>query len=253
MLKNVFIVEDEKPNADRLKRIILKVRPDIQILGVEDSVVSSISWLSRHEAPDLIMMDVRLADGLSFEIFKHVNISCPVIFTTAYDEYAVKAFKHNGVDYLLKPIEEDELREALNKCDSMLVNNNETAFSIEGLLNQLQPKNYRSRFLLPYRDGYKSILTEHIAYFHSELGVNRAQLFDGNSESIPQTLEELEKQLDPKIFFRANRQFIVNIQAVAHIHNYFNGKLKLDLHQNPETEILVSREKAPLLKSWMDY
>ncbi|OOV20465.1 DNA-binding response regulator [Flavobacterium sp. LM4] len=252
-LNNILIVEDEKPNADRLKRLLKKLRPQSKIVSIEESIVDTVSWLSKNDTPDLIMMDVRLADGLSFEIFSQIEIKCPVIFTTAFDEYAVKAFKYNSIDYLLKPIEEEELETSLNRYETFIESIPYINTAIGGLLNYIQPKEYRSRFLLPHRDGFKTILVEDILYFFTELGINYAVLNNGATETIPQTLEELEKQLDPKTFFRANRQYIVHIDSVKHLHNYFNGKMKLEIKNNPNVEIVVSREKASSLKTWMDF
>lgn len=251
MINRILIIEDEKPNADRLQRLIKTIRPKASIVAVLDSIADSVDWFNTNDNPDVVMMDVRLADGISFDIFARVNINCPIIFTTAYDEYAVRAFKYNSIDYLLKPVEPEELESAFEKLESFVAGQQEK--SLEGLLNYLKPKEFRSRFLLPYRDGYKSLLVEDITYFYSELKITRATLYTGTEEIVPQTLEELEQQLDPKLFFRANRQFIVYINAIQQIHNYFNGKLKIDIKNDPDVEIIVSREKANLLKNWLDF
>lgn len=253
-INKILIVEDERPNADRLKRLLLKLRPHIEILSVENSITSTVNWLENNVVPDVIMMDVRLADGLSFEIFNKHEVKSAVIFTTAYDEYAVQAFKYNSVDYLLKPIEEEELDAALKRYETFMEAVPVVGSAIEGLLNYIQPKDYRKRFLIAHRDGYKTVLAEDILYFYTELGISKAMLnTTGVVENIPQTLEELEKQLDPKFFFRANRQFIIHIDSVKQIFNHFNGKLKLELRKQPEMEVIVSREKASIFKSWMDY
>ena len=252
-ISKILIIEDEKPNADRLKRLLLKLRPSAEILSVEESVSSAVNWLTNNDVPDLIMMDIRLSDGLSFEIFNRFDVKTPVIFTTAYDEYAVKAFKYNSVDYLLKPIEEEELENALKKYESSKEISPFSETAIEGLLNYIQPKEYRKRFLLAHRDGYKTVLAEDILYFYTEHGVSKTMLKTGMIETVPQTLEELEKQLDPKVFFRANRQFIIHIDSVIHVLNHFNGKLKLELKKQPEIDVIVSREKASIFKTWMDY
>ncbi|WP_347218181.1 LytTR family DNA-binding domain-containing protein [Chryseobacterium sp.] len=252
-INKILIVEDERPNADRLKRLLLKLRPHIEILSVEDSITSTVNWLENNVVPDIIMMDIRLADGLSFEIFNKHEVKSAVIFTTAYDEYAVQAFKYNSIDYLLKPIEEEELDAALKRYETFMEAVPVVGSAIEGLLNYIQPKDYRKRFLIVHRDGYKTVLAEDILYFYTELGISKAMLNTGVVENIPQTLEELEKQLDPKFFFRANRQFIIHIDSVKQILNHFNGKLKLELRKQPEMEVIVSREKASIFKSWMDY
>jgi DNA-binding LytR/AlgR family response regulator len=226
MIQKVLIIEDEKPNADRLERLIKSVRPNAQIVDVLECICESIEWFESHEMPDVVMMDIRLSDGLSFEIFEKTTISCPIIFTTAYDEYAVKAFKYNSIDYLLKPVELDELERAFQKLES--TSSAPEPASLANLLNYFQPKDFRTRFLLPYRDGYKSLQINDISYFYSKLKITRAKLHNGTEEIIPLTMEELEEQLNPKDFFRANRQFIIHVDAIEQIHNYFNGKLKID-------------------------
>ncbi|MFD1630729.1 LytR/AlgR family response regulator transcription factor [Pseudopedobacter beijingensis] len=253
MIRKILIIEDEKPNADRLKRLLKLIEPDAEVLTVLESIADCIAWftVSTENYPDVVMMDIRLSDGLSFEIFDKIQIKCPVIFTTAYDEYAVKAFKFNSVDYLLKPVEQDELQQAFDKLKSQSADR--SVSSIENLLNFLKPRAYRTRFLLPYRDGYKTIQTAEVAFFQSEMKLTKARLYNGKDEIVPQTLEELEQELDPKQFFRANRQFIIHIEAIQYIHNHFNSKLKIDIKNNPEVEVLVSREKATLLKNWMDF
>ncbi|HWV33709.1 MAG TPA: LytTR family DNA-binding domain-containing protein [Dyadobacter sp.] len=251
MIDTILIVEDEKPNADRLRRLIKAIRPKAEIVAVLESITETVEWLGQHPQPDLVMIDVRLSDGLSFEIFEKVRIECPVIFTTAYDEYAVRAFKYNSIDYLLKPVEQDELENAFTEAEKLT---RRVDFrSLEGLLNFVQPKEFRSRFLLPFKDGYKTVLVSDVIYFHSEFKITRACLTDGSEEVLVQTMEELEQQLNPKAFFRANRQFIIHIDAISRIHHHFNGKLKIDIRDHPELEVLVSREKANVLKAWLDY
>lgn len=251
MITRILIVEDEKPNADRLKRLIKVVRPQAQIITVLEGIADTIEWLAANPHPDVVMLDVRLSDGLSFEILERITIEIPVIFTTAYDEYAVKAFKYNSIDYLLKPVEEDELAAAFDKLERGATKNSHVA--LESLMNYFQPKEFRNRFLLPYKDGYKSLLVDEVTFFYSEHKVTHAKLASGAEELIPQTMEELEQQLNPRHFFRANRQFIIHIDAIAQVHNYFNGKLKVDVRNAPDLELIVSREKAHLFKTWLDF
>lgn len=251
MISKIVIIEDEKLNADRLKRLIKAIKPQAEVIATLDSVSDSIGWFKASSMPDMVMMDIKLSDGLSFEIFEQIKIDCPIIFTTAFDEYAVKAFKYNSIDYLLKPIDQEELQCAMERLEDW--KKEQYSKSLDGLLNYLKPKDYRSRFLLSYRDGYKSLLVNEVAYFYSELKITYAQLYSGNKEVIPQTLEELESELNPKFFFRANRQFIIHIDAILHIHNFFNGKLKLALKKHSDVEVIVSRDKASLLKTWMNY
>jgi len=251
-ITNVLIIEDEKLNADRLKRLLKEIKSSIVILDVLDNIADSIQWFKTNELPDLVMMDIRLSDGLSFEILESIKIDCPIIFTTAFDEYAVRAFKFNSIDYLLKPVEKTELENAIQKLDH-LKDKQINQQPIQSLLDFIYPKDFRLRFLIPFKDGYKTILVEEILYFYSEFKLTHAQLKCGTVEIVPQTMEELEQQLNPKVFFRANRQFVIHIDAIKRLHNHFNGKLKIEIKNNDQVEILVSREKAQLLKNWLDY
>lgn len=253
MIRNVVIIEDEKLNADRLVRLLKEIRPETHINAVIESISDTINWLSNNQQPDVIFMDIRLCDGISFEIFEKTTINSPVIFTTAYDEYAVKAFKYNSIDYLLKPVKSEELKAAIEKLESTKLSFNLSA--LDELTNFLSSKKeYRTRFLLPYRDGYKSLLVERIAFIYTENRITYAQIRDESQIVVlPHTMEELEQQLDPRQFFRTNRQYIVHIDAIQKIFNHFNGKLKVELKHFSETEILISREKASAFKQWLDY
>ncbi len=248
----ILIVEDESINASRLKRLLEELEPNCEILGIIDTVVDTVEWLKSNPCPDLITMDIRLADGLSFAIFDEINITCPVIFTTAYDEYAIRAFKVNSIDYLMKPIEKTELEFALTKFKSL--NKNETSVTnIAGILKELIEKPvFRMRFLVTYRDGYKSVDVSDIDFIYSEFKTSNLFLKSGVVISIPQTMEELEQELDPNIFFRANRQFFIRAESIKSISNYFNAKLKIQLKLDPEREVIISREKTPFFKQWMD-
>ncbi|KAF2337463.1 MAG: LytTR family DNA-binding domain-containing protein [Flavobacterium nitrogenifigens] len=248
----ILIVEDESINASRLKRLLEELEPNCEILGIIDTVVDTVAWLNSNPTPDLITMDIRLADGLSFAIFDEINITCPVIFTTAYDEYAIRAFKVNSIDYLMKPIEKNELEFALTKFKSL--NKNESnVTNIAGILKELIEKPvFRMRFLVTYRDGYKSVDVSDIDFIYSEFKTSNLFLKSGVIISIPQTMEELEQELDPNIFFRANRQFFIRAESIKSIANYFNAKLKIQLKLDPEREVIISREKTPFFKQWMD-
>ncbi|MET3026144.1 LytTR family DNA-binding domain-containing protein [Flavobacterium sp. UW10123] len=248
----ILIVEDESINASRLKRLLEELEPDCEILGIIDTVVDTVAWLNSNPSPDLITMDIRLADGLSFAIFDEINITCPVIFTTAYDEYAIRAFKVNSIDYLMKPIEKSELEFALTKFKSL--NKNEASVTnIAGILKELiQKPVFRMRFLVTYRDGYKSVDVSDIDFIYSEFKTSNLFLKSGVIISIPQTMEELEQELNPNIFFRANRQFFIRAESIKSIANYFNAKLKIQLKLDPEREVIISREKTPFFKQWMD-
>lgn len=252
-MKKILILEDEKPNSDRIQRLMLKIRPNIQIAGVLTSVKKTVDWLSENECPDLIIMDIQLADGISFEVFNLAEVTCPVIFTTAYDEYAIKAFKYNSIDYLLKPIEKEQLEAAIVKFEKSVQQSNLEYPLIEELIAQIQQKDYRTRFLLPYRDGYKKVSVEDIAFFYSNLNISYAVLFNGEQNVVPHTLETLEQELEPKNFFRVNRQYIVHVNSIEKVHNFFNGKLKLKVKNCADDDLIVSRTKAPLFKTWLDY
>lgn len=250
---NILIIEDEHPNAERLKRLVLAIKPQAVILDVLDTVAGSVDWLKSNPVPDLILMDIRLADGISFEIFNQVEVKSPIIFTTAYDEYAVRAFKFNSIDYLLKPVEEEELRAALEKISRR----NEDASAIltdrlKGVIDALENKKIRTRFLIPHKDGYKILTANDVSFFHSEHRITYAHLPSGKNEVVPQNMEELEEQLDPILFFRLNRQYIVNINAIDKVYNHFNSKLKITFLDYPLQEAFVSRERAPVFKAWLD-
>lgn len=249
----VLIVEDEKHNASRLQRLLADISPDFIVLGVLETVRESINWLKKEVTPDVILMDIRLSDGLSFEIFEKVDVICPIIFTTSYDEYAVRAFKVNGIAYLLKPIEKDELEIALKKADREK-QKNATSLELEQLLHLFKERApvFRKRFLLPGYNGYKTISVEEIDYFYTEQKISYLVTKGGNSEMLAQTMNELEDELDPDEFFRANRQYIFHIDCVKMIHNDSNGKLKVIIKHKQTADIIVSREKAPLLKKWLD-
>jgi len=250
MIEKIIIIEDEKLNADRLKRLIKEINPNIVILAVLDSVEDTVDWFLQNDMPDVALMDVRLSDGISFNIFDKVEVDCPIIFTTAYDEYAVQAFKSNSVDYILKPVEKSELFTALKKAEdreSILKN----IASIEQLVNFIKPKAYRSRFLTPFRDGFQTVFVNDVSCIYVEMKITKARLKSGKAITISQSMDELETQLDPKIFFRANRQFFIHIDSVKQVINHFNRKLKVVLN-DVEFEIIVSREKANLLKDWLD-
>lgn len=253
VVKKILILEDEKLNSDRIRRLLLEIRPDMEISGVLTSVKKTVDWLSENDSPDLIMMDIQLADGVSFEIFNLADVKCPVIFTTAYDEYAVKAFKYNSIDYLLKPIDQDELEAAITKFENSVQQSYQQHPLIDELLSHIQPKSYRTRFFLPYRDGYKKINVEDIAFFYSRMNMSYASLFSGEEVVVPQTLETLEQELEPKDFFRVNRQYIIHVNSIEKVHNFFNSKLKLKLKNCTDEEIIISRTKAPLFKTWLDY
>lgn len=252
----VLIIEDEAPAGRRLKKLLTEVRPEIEFLDLLDSVESSVNWLLKHPAPDLIFMDIQLADGLSFEIFNKVDVHSPVIFTTAFDEYSLRAFKVNSIDYLLKPISMDELRLSIEKYERLVgsqkAESNKT--QIDELLKSLNIKKetYKNRFLVKVGDKYYSIPTEQIAYFYTEDKAIFLLTNDKLRYPLDNSLDELEKTLNPDIFFRLNRQYIARLESIGRLHSFFNGKLKVFLKPEAEHEVIVSRDKAGILKEWLD-
>jgi two-component system response regulator LytT len=249
----ILIIEDERHNANRLQAMVKEINDEFVVCDILESVADSIEWFNSEEAPDLILMDVRLADGLCFEIFSSCTVTSPVIFTTAYDEYAIRAFKVNSIDYLLKPIHKPELEAAMMKFQQLIPHQQQDP-AIADLIEIIkkQGTNYRSRFLIPLSDGYKSVSVEEVDYIFSEFKITHLVAQDKQVYATSQTMDELEEQLDPSQFFRANRQHIISLEIIKDIHNYFNGKLKIVINKYPEVEILISREKAASFKQWLD-
>lgn len=248
----LLIIEDETHSAERLQRNILTLHPDYEIAGVTKSIAQSIDFL-KEENPDLIFSDIRLQDGLSFDIFREVKISAPIIFTTAYDQYAIEAFKFNSIDYLLKPIDPDELEAAIRKATDRLSPSRPGA-NLERLLEYLAPPvfRYRERFLVSHKDEYVTVMAEEVCFIHSQQNITRIYLPDGTSAVISATLDQLEKETNPALFFRANRQYLIRVDYIKKVNNWFNYKLKVEMAGYPQEEILISREKAASFKKWLD-
>lgn len=250
----ILIIEDEQLGADKLIRLLTSIDSSIQIVGNTRSIKSSVEWLSQHKHPDIILMDIELTDGQSFEIFNHVTIKSMVIFTTSYDEYALQAFKVNSVDYLLKPIKREEMKNALDKYQQWQKKFSSSSLSIEHLINELkhqQSKTWRSRFLVKQGQKLVSVETCDIAYFYADGRLSYFITWDKQKHVLDYTIEELEQILDPQQFYRANRAFLIHIKAISQIHNYFNGKLKLELKPAIDKDVMISREKAMEFKEWM--
>lgn len=253
----VLIIEDEIHNAKRLHKILEEIDDSIEVLGILEGVEESILWFKSNVHPDLTFMDVRLADGLSFDIFTQVDVTCPIIFTSAFDEYALRAFKVNSVDYLLKPINKRELAKSIEKYTNSVfhsISKSSLNDTLEEIANKLsrQQKSYRTRFLLPIKDSYITVLVENISYFYIDLKTVKAILFDGKTVIIPFSMEDLEEQLNPESFFRANRQYIINSKCIKKISNYFNGKLSVVTYPVTEEKLVISRDKARAFKEWLD-
>lgn len=258
----ILIVEDEALAVEKLQRLLDKYPAQIDIVGINESVKKTVQWFDQAtNLPDLILMDIHLSDGLSFDIFKQANIQTPVIFVTAYDQYALKAFKANGIDYLLKPIDYDDLKNSLDKFQSQFGQANTNAapsveVQMESLLehfSHIKQDAYKARFLVKSGNKLVPISIDQVAYFYKDEIV--FLLTKGNKKyHVNYSLDELERMLNPQLFFRANRQFIVHVQSIESIHPYFKGKLKLKLQPVPTAadEVLVSQEKSSKFKDWVD-
>jgi DNA-binding LytR/AlgR family response regulator len=236
------------------------VDADAEVVGVADSIIAAVNWLQDNPAPDLILMDIELSDGQSFEIFNRVAIKSPVIFTTSYDEYALKAFKVNSVDYLLKPIQKEDLAAALEKLGNLKniyqqTNQPAPAVSIDSLVKELQqklqPREYRKRFLVRHAQKLVSIDTDEIAYFFSDGRLNFFKTYDNRKFVVDYTMDELEEMLDPNKYFRISRSFFISVNSVDQIHDYFGNRLLLHLKPAVDKESIVSREKVTEFKKWM--
>ena len=250
---DVLIFEDEKLASERLVELLKEMRPQLNVVNSIKSVEAGVLWLQNNEQPDLIISDIQLLDGTSFEIFSEVKIECPVIFTTAYDQYAIKAFEVNSVDYLLKPIQQEKLEAALQKFEQKS-GGSSGGFNMDelrSLISSPTPE-YKSRFLVKVGQRIRAIPIEKVAYFFSRDKLTYIVSFENQKYPIDQTLEELEGLINPKDFFRVNRKFVVHFNSVADIHPYFRGRVKLGLSPDIDEEIVVSSEKTPVFKKWLD-
>ena len=251
----VLIIEDEKPAAEWLQQLILKLGYEIKISGVIDSVRGAAEWFRQNLAPDLVFMDIQLADGLSFEIFEQVNVPCPVIFTTAYEEYAVKAFKVNSVDYLLKPIALDELEAAFRKFENQVKKEEEVQPVTPDLLNKVREmlrKQYKTRFVIKVGEHLKSIPVEDIQFFYSLDKATFLCTSDFKTYIVDYSLDRISEMVDEHRFFRINRKYILSNQSIADIVFYSNSRLKIKLKKPDEESIIVSRDKVAAFKEWLD-
>jgi len=248
----VVIIEDEGFAAMRLKKMILQYNPAIEILAELESVEESVIWFKANPDPDLIFLDIQLEDDLSFAIFEQVNISSPVIFTTAFDEYAIKAFKLKSIDYLLKPIVQEELVAALKKYEEItgMQRNNLDLQSLYGLIISKEKK-YRERFSVSIGTKIKSFNISDVAYFLSEEGYTSVYLWNKSVYPLDISLNKLVPETDPELFFRINRQMLLNINAIQDIHIHSSSRLKLDVNPKIENGVFVSVDKVTEFKKWI--
>lgn len=249
----ILLIEDEIPAAKRLSKLVSQFRPEAKILEVIDSVEGAVKWLRTFEKPDLLFMDIQLSDGLSFDIFNQVEIQSPVIFTTAFDQYTLKAFKVNSVDYLLKPIDPEELEKAFLKFEKIFRQpQSYDKSAIENLLKAMKQKEFKTRFVVKNGQQLAYITIEEISYFYSEDGILCAKTNTGKRHILDYTLDQLEEVLDPSQFFRINRKIITRINAIQKISTYFNNRLKLELQPKTDLEAIVSRDRVNDFKKWLD-
>uniref|UniRef100_UPI0032175743 LytR/AlgR family response regulator transcription factor n=1 Tax=uncultured Draconibacterium sp. TaxID=1573823 RepID=UPI0032175743 len=252
----IIIVEDELHNYRLLKGMVNKLRPEWEVVEWFESVKSTVAWLESSPAPDLIFMDIQLTDGISFSIFDQVKVESMVIFTTAYDEYALQAFQVNSIDYLLKPIKEEKLRLAIEKFENHFYpaeDKNSNGPDYHEILQAITQgeKQYRKRFLVSGATSYSKLDVADIAWFNTEKRVTTAFAHDGKGHVIDLTIEKLEEQLDPELFFRTNRSTIVHINSIRKFENHFGGKLILRLVNPFKDPIIISRLKATEFKEWV--
>jgi DNA-binding LytR/AlgR family response regulator len=247
----VLIIEDERPASQKLIRLLKESDSEIKVIDVLASVEQSVNWFSENQSPELIFMDIQLEDGLCFEIFEKIRIEAPVIFTTAYDEYALKAFKVNSIDYLLKPVNPSELKNAIDKFNT--VHRTKPDYSkYESVIQQLPHQN-KERFLIKIGEHYKSVLTSDVSCFYT---LERSVFLftcSGKSYPVDYSLDRIEQLVDSKSFFRTNRNFIISYYAIQDMISYSSNRIKIILaNWNDKEDILVSRERVPNFKKWMD-
>ena len=250
-MNNVAIIEDEKLIADNLEQILKAIEPEFNVIAKIDSVEKAVEWLN-HNTPDLIFLDIQLSDGLSFEIFNQVNCKIPVIFITAYDQYALKAFKVNSVDYLLKPINVDELRTSINKYKELKSNNLSPA-NFENLINTLMGNSteYKKSFVVYAGEKIIRIKTDDVAYFYSSEKSSFLKTFEGNEYDIEYSLDKLETFLNPDSFFRISRKFIINQDSIQNMYSLSKSRIKIELSPNPNEEIFVSIARTSNFRKWL--
>lgn len=247
----VIIIEDEKPATERLKTLLKEYDPAVEVVACLESIEETVQYLKQHAHPDLLLLDIHLSDGHSFEIFKQITYNKPVIFTTAYDQYALDAFKIFSIDYILKPVSLESLAGAMNKLKSLSVSF--SAVDFNRLLPAWQHSRYKKRFLGKVGQRLFFIDTDNIAFFQADNKIVYLVDREGNRYVVEHTMEKLEEQLDPEYYFRLNRRFIVHIEAIQQVKPYFNSRLKLAVKGAGQTEdMVISRERVAEFKQWAE-
>lgn len=251
-MKRILIIEDERLAAEKLKRLILSARPNWQVIGHIETVEQAVKWFNLNIPPDLIMMDIQLSDGIGFEIFEQVKVCSPVIFTTAFDEYAIRAFKVNSIDYLLKPIDAENLETALAKFEQTMFKPVQNTIALESILKQLETS-WRKRFLVKVGAAYVSVNINDVELFYISERSTFIRTFSGKNYGIDFSLDKVQQQVDSSRFFRINRNCLVNIEAVSKLVSYSSSRFKLVLTSGfKPNDLIVSRDKAANFKQWMD-
>lgn len=252
-----LIIEDERIAAENLQRMISQHTPQLEVCGILQSVEEAVEYFTHSDPPDLVFMDIHLADGLAFHIFDSVTIHCPIIFTTAYDQYALQAFQVNSIDYLLKPISPDDLKRAINKLEQLTSTNAESSSDssispqvIASMMEMVQHNKYKSYFLLPLRDKLVPLAIDQIAFIYVDEKLTRAVCFDGKSYAIDKPLDNIYSQLNPALFFRANRQYIIAHSAIKDISIWPLSKLHITLSVPTPDKIIIPRARAAEFKDW---
>jgi len=249
---HILIVEDESLLVKHLVKLLADVEPAAQVAGSTNSIASTVAWLSTHDKPDLILMDIELADGQSFEIFEKMEVKSPVIFTTAYDEYALRAFKVSSIDYLLKPVKETDLKRALDKLKHLRGPGEQPGIqNVLDEMRRMKTSTYRERILVKAGQKMISVPMDDVGMFFTNKSLNYLLTKTKQKYIVDQTLDEIEGSLDPKKFFRANRQHILAHNAITVVHPWFNGKLKVEINLPTEEPVVISRDKASVFKEWL--
>ena len=250
---NIIIIEDELKTAKSLENIIMSLRPETKLLGQYQSIEDSVTALTEGPQPDLIFMDIQLADGLCFEIFKSVKITCPVVFCTAFDEYSLDAFKSNGVDYILKPFSKDDIKEALRKVDELKnFFQQKTSSDLDVLLSRLNPSSGKTSFLVFKNQKYTTVQTDNIAFFYIRNDETSIMGFDRQEFALNQSLDQVAASISSKQFFRVNRQYLVNFKAIKEVEHYFLRKLYVKLVIETPDKLLINKEKSHSFLNWME-
>jgi DNA-binding LytR/AlgR family response regulator len=251
---NILIIEDEPQAAKRIETLVLELLPNAHVLDKIDSVKKSVQWFKNNPSPDLTLMDIQLADGTSFQIFEQCDVICPVIFTTAYDEYALKAFKVNSIDYILKPVDKNDLQIALKKLEALSRSGDDTRkllTSIGDVVQKLSRK-YKERFVIKVGEHLRTIEVKDILYFYSQEKATFCHTHENRNHILDFTLEQLEDMIDPLVYFRVNRKYFVRAEAIQDIISFTNSRLKLVLNNSADGDVIVARERVQEFKQWLD-